>query len=163
MDRVNQQDMMRRNFVGGKGKSTRWDERPIWFPHFEPGTQWREAAGNCDLLSDVLTFPRRKIGNDVNFESGKWRDGNGRIVKITDLFHSDHVCVDPAHVSMDRRDLRAFRCHRGVGVAAGKPLNIPKRHSHSLRGSGGRSGRLSREISANRKKSDQSNPSKCRH
>jgi hypothetical protein len=163
MDRVNQQDVARRDFVGGKGKSTRGHECSIWVPHFEPGAQRRDTTGNCDLLSDILTFSRRKIRNNVNLEAGEGRDGNGCIVKITHLFHSDHVCIDPANVSMNRRDLRPFRRHRGIGVSAGKPLNIPKRHSHGLRGSGRWSGGLRTRISADRKKGDENDPSRFRH
>src|SRR2546430_5912087 len=155
--------MARRDFVGGKGKSTRWDECSIWFPHFDPGAQRWETARNCDLLSDILTFPRRKIGNNVNFEAGKRRDRNGCLVKVTDFLHSDHICIDPAYVSMDRRDLRPFRCDRGIGVSAGKPLNIPKRHSHGLRGSDGWTGGLRTGISTDRKKSDEDDPSQFRH
>src|SRR5438445_12984584 len=70
IDRVNQQDMARRDFVGGKGKSTRGHECSIWVPHVEPGAQRRDTTGNCDLLPDVLTFSRRKIRNNVNLEAG---------------------------------------------------------------------------------------------
>src|SRR5207248_7396197 len=152
-----------RDFVGGKGKPTWGDERSIWFPHFDPGAQRRKTAGNCDLLPDILTFSRRKIRNNVNLEAGEGRDGNGCIVKIADLFHSDHVCIDPANVSMNRRDLRPFRRHRGIGVSAGKPLNIPKRHSHDLRGSSRWSGGLRTRISADRDKSDENDPSQFPH
>src|SRR5438477_12906448 len=88
MDPVNQQEMTRRDFVGGKGKSARRDERAIWFPHFDPGTQRWETAGNCNLLSDVLTFPRRKVGNNINFEPGKRRDRRSeerRVGKSVDI------------------------------------------------------------------------------
>jgi hypothetical protein len=69
MDRVNQQDMARRDFVGSKGKPTGRDERSMWLPHFKPGAQRRDTTGNCDLLSDILTFSRRKIRNNVNLEA----------------------------------------------------------------------------------------------
>jgi len=64
---------------------------------------------------------------------------------------------------MDRRDLRPFRRHGRVWVSPGKPLNIPKRHSHALRGSDGWTGSLRTGISADRKKSDEDDPSQFRH
>jgi hypothetical protein len=54
VDRINQQDMAWRDFVGGKGKSSWWNECTIRFPHFDPGTERREPARNCDLLTDIL-------------------------------------------------------------------------------------------------------------
>src|SRR5205823_7493451 len=110
--------MARRDFVGSKGKSTRWDECSIWFPHFDPSAQRRETARNCDLLSDILTFPRWKIGNNINFEAGEARDRNGSVVKVMDLFYSDHICIDPTYVSIDGYDLRPFRRYRGVGMSS---------------------------------------------
>src|SRR5437762_12996359 len=57
MDRVNQQEMTRRDFVAGNGKSARRDEPPIWFPPLHPRTPRSHTARHSNLLSHLLTFP----------------------------------------------------------------------------------------------------------
>src|SRR5207237_9276110 len=50
MHGINQEQLARRDFVGGKRESPRWNERAIRFPFLGPCAQWSYTTGDSDFF-----------------------------------------------------------------------------------------------------------------
>ena len=94
MHRVDEQQLLRRDLVGGEGEPARRSDRAAGFPIFRPRAHRLQAAGDRDLLRFRLSFARREVRADIDFESGERLDGERGAFQIAHFLQADDVGVE---------------------------------------------------------------------